>query len=574
MSLNLYQEAIVEAKQLREMAEQNAKNKIIDAVTPKIRELIEQQLVGDDDEESELIIGDELTGPPVDMAEPMAPDEEILDLSGLAADIESVGDELVDDEEDDSSAVSITVQGDLNMSLDESDDDDDLLLSKEGASHLNSFLREYARNKSIDSRLALLESKVNRFKKDLSYISLNKTSSINRQIVATYYANLLREVNSLTDQVIFINESVDERLEKRLLLTLKEIKNMSKRRDARIFRRLFEELADEGLREMGLSEQDEEVLAAEEEVDVDMEEVPEEVDAVAAQDALEPLATALGFEVTPVEEEEVEVDEEELDLELEEGDDAGDDGASTDDEVYEIDEAAIRRELRRLRVLREQDSEVGRAADADPALAHGGDDEGDLFVDVNEDDLLNALADELGDPGVPEPTVESRRRRARRTRSRSRRMAETRRSSRRSAPRSSRRSAPRSRVVESRRNRAVQVRAVKAEKTARHLRRQLQEMNLFNAKLLFANKLMQNRELSTKQQRTIVEALDKATNIREAKLLYKSLSSSLHKSRGSLTESRTRLLASSSRSTRSGSPTNNGSDTDRWALLAGISNKK
>ena len=564
MSLNLYQEAIVEAKQLREMAEQNAKNKIIDAVTPKIRELIEQQLVSDDDEETELIIGDDDLGPPGIGPDPLAPDEEILDLSGLAADIESVGDELVDDEEDDSSGVSITVQGDLNMSLDESDDDDDLLLSKEGASHLNSFLREYARNKSINSRLALLESKVNRFKKDLSYINLNKTSPINRQIVATYYANLLREVNSLTDQVIFINESVDERLEQRLLLTLKEIKNMSKRRDARIFRRLFEELADEGLREMGLSEQDEEVLAAEEEVDVDMEEVPEEVDAVAAQDALEPLATALGFEVTPVEEEEVEVDEEELDLELEEGDGADDDEAQN--EVYEIDEAAIRRELRRLRVLREQDSEVGRAADADPALAHGGEDEGDLFVDVNEEDLLNALADELGDPGVPEPTVESRRRRARRTHSRSRRMAETR--------RSRRRSAPRSRVVESRRNRAVQVRAVKAEKTAHHLRRQLQEMNLFNAKLLFANKLMQNRELSTKQQRTIVEALDKATNIREAKLLYKSLSSSLHKSRGSLTESRTRLLASSSRSTRSGSPTNNGSDTDRWALLAGIPNKK
>ena len=36
-------------------------------------------------------------------------------------------------------------------------------------------------------------------------------------------------------------------------------------------------------------------------------------------------------------------------------------------------------------------------------------------------------------------------------------------------------------------------------------------MNLFNAKLLFANKLMQNRGLSTKQQRAIVEALDKAS---------------------------------------------------------------
>ena len=45
MSLNIYQEAIVEAKQLREMAEQNAKNKIIEAVTPRIRKLIEQELI-------------------------------------------------------------------------------------------------------------------------------------------------------------------------------------------------------------------------------------------------------------------------------------------------------------------------------------------------------------------------------------------------------------------------------------------------------------------------------------------------------------------------------------------------
>ena len=37
MSKNLYQEAIAEAKLLRDMAEQNAKNKIIEAVTPRIR---------------------------------------------------------------------------------------------------------------------------------------------------------------------------------------------------------------------------------------------------------------------------------------------------------------------------------------------------------------------------------------------------------------------------------------------------------------------------------------------------------------------------------------------------------
>ena len=46
MSRSLFEEAIADAKQLREAAEQNAKNAIIEAVTPRIREFIENQLVG------------------------------------------------------------------------------------------------------------------------------------------------------------------------------------------------------------------------------------------------------------------------------------------------------------------------------------------------------------------------------------------------------------------------------------------------------------------------------------------------------------------------------------------------
>ena len=48
-------------------------------------------------------------------------------------------------------------------------------------------------------------------------------------------------------------------------------------------------------------------------------------------------------------------------------------------------------------------------------------------------------------------------------------------------------------------------------------------MNLFNAKLLYVNKLMQNRNVSSKQQRAIVEALDNAKTISEAKLVYESI---------------------------------------------------
>lgn len=105
------------------------------------------------------------------------------------------------------------------------------------------------------------------------------------------------------------------------------------------------------------------------------------------------------------------------------------------------------------------------------------------------------------------------------------------------------------------------------------MRGQLTEMNLFNAKLLYANKLMQNRNLSPKQQRAIVEALDGAKTLREAKLLYKSLTSSLGKSRTrtSLKENASRRASgSSSRSTQSARPANSGVEVDRWAVLAGL----
>ena len=99
------------------------------------------------------------------------------------------------------------------------------------------------------------------------------------------------------------------------------------------------------------------------------------------------------------------------------------------------------------------------------------------------------------------------------------------------------------------------------------------EMNLFNAKLLYVNKLMQNRNVSSKQQRAIVEALDNAKTIREAKFLYEGLAKSLTKrTQKKLTESADRrLLSSSSKATRRGSAAiNEDAVASRWATLAGI----
>ena len=100
-------------------------------------------------------------------------------------------------------------------------------------------------------------------------------------------------------------------------------------------------------------------------------------------------------------------------------------------------------------------------------------------------------------------------------------------------------------------------------------------MNLFNAKLLYVNKLMQNRNVTPKQQRVIVEALDNAKTIREAKLLYQSLSASVNKKGGNLSEGRVRRsLGSASKSARSAQPITEGAGVDRWALLAGLGSDK
>ena len=82
---------------------------------------------------------------------------------------------------------------------------------------------------------------------------------------------------------------------------------------------------------------------------------------------------------------------------------------------------------------------------------------------------------------------------------------------------------------------------------------------------------MQDRNLSLKQQKAIVEALDNAKTLREAKLLFKGLTESLNrKSKKNLSEGSLRTLGTSSRSTRSAQPATNGVEAGRWAVLAGL----
>ena len=83
------------------------------------------------------------------------------------------------------------------------------------------------------------------------------------------------------------------------------------------------------------------------------------------------------------------------------------------------------------------------------------------------------------------------------------------------------------------------------------LRTKLAETNLFNAKLLFTNKLLQNESLTKRQKAEVIERLDEARNEREVKLVYESLVKTLQGSPAKLTESSDRgVIGSSSRPAR------------------------
>jgi len=129
-------------------------------------------------------------------------------------------------------------------------------------------------------------------------------------------------------------------------------------------------------------------------------------------------------------------------------------------------------------------------------------------------------------------------------------------------------------LKEQRNNRELKGKLDEYRGAVESLRDQLNEMNLFNAKLLYVNKLLQTKGLDSSQKKTIIESIDNAESLREVKLVYKTLSESVNKkSAGSLNESKIRRRASSSsRPMKPGGTLLNESSNqvNRWAKLAGL----
>jgi len=528
----LYSEAINETRDLVRMAEETARNKVIDAISPRIKKLIESRLLneeGEGDDELDDLFGDD-TGedaggddsPEVEPGADESGSEDVLPDTAPAP--------IAPAPAAPGGGYDLRVPGEVKKVTLQTEADKSVRLDPATVSTL---LRIVDTRASFSERARELQLELRIVRRELDVLNGRGTKQVPPQLVEGFNAVLKKAIGlkqELADSPLTpATREGKEQLE-RLNLEIKEM----------VTKTLLKNLLSENRGRVNEAADDEEVdvddvdAGGEEEMDVGGEDVDIDVDAV--KTAVADLAGAVGMTVTAPEggEEDLEMGTEDMDGEEEEVEEEG-----MEETVYEIDESVLRKELLRLRKARALREAAGDEADQ----FGGGKSEGDAFEDPAE---LNKLGEGEEEEGEKEKVDESDD------------------------------EEDKSKIKEARYNRVLRSRLAEAAKAVQVLTRQLSEQKLFNAKLLYLNKLMRTGAISERQLKAVVEALDSARTIGEAKLLYKGLSESLARSDRSLTEGakRTQPGGSSRPTGRAGASLNESVELDRWGVLAGLGNKK
>jgi hypothetical protein len=477
MSSRLYEDAIADARHLREVAEQNAKNAIVEAVTPKIREFIDNQLLDPDSKNVSNGSVEDMISEAVGIKEKTVKTDSVsLDRSALESLASLLGESSRTEE----------VLSALEESIGSMDSENAELVisaakklgnktSKMTSSKINN-LNESQENSKMASQEKVYEIDLNLLKEEVSSASKGGKKSRHRA------RKRQAEIQGMLSDLGLINEA-------QVVLDLGDDVELPE--DIMITARLLDE-----------------------EEDVDLE-------------------SELDFEEEVMDAEGVDDVEVEAEVEVEDL-----------DEVLEIDANMLKEELSRVRrIVREAKSLADAKGGANSMESHwggkgnakagsknvwggksskkgnafgGGSEKGDVYKVK-----LNSLAEALR--------------------------------------------------KEQRKNRALENRLDEYRGAVETLREQLTDLNLFNAKLLYVNKLFQDKSVSPRKKRSMMESIDSAKSLREVKLIYKTLSDS-KKSGNRLNESATRTLGSSSRAVARSSASDASSEVDRWAVLAGIKN--
>lgn len=446
MSKSLFEEVIADAKQLRDIAEQNAKKAIVEAVTPRIKEFIEMQLVndasGDTSDGRDFLL--------TSLNEADDQDEEDVLMPHKKVKIAEVDKTVNADESDEvelsESALAALVG--LVTSKRQNIDPFQAAFNKLSESEKSTLLR-IAKGEKLFESPAQSDNKSG----SMHNAKTEKTESGDKKMRTGKQDLYELDLDSLDEDKIVIDFGKDIELDKENPYTVL------------------------------VTSSDEE-----EEGEITLEEPPEGEE-----------------EIAPPAEESPEEGEEEEPAEMKEM-------------VYELDENVLRNALLQLREAKK--SKKHETKKSPSAKAFGDGEEMDEVVMNKFSQLSESYKNEV------------------------------------------------------RKNRVLQQQLNEYRNGIETLREQLSELNLFNAKLLYVNKISQSRDISAAQRKAVVEALDGAKNLREAKLIYTSLSESLDRGNSAtLSESARRLSPGhASRPTSSGGSTrlNESTQLDRWATLAGL----
>lgn len=602
MSKKIYEEALDDLKKIKEVAEANAQRAVLEAVAPRISELIESQLMNSsEDEQIENEIGEPGA---IEPDGDLLTDEETPELSS------ETSEDVIDDQTaqefaaieepaisppDEEGKVTLDLEAlaDEEQAATNIDDEDVYELNLESIDAL----RPLVAAKKINKK-SMLESKVTTLGKSVSdFVGistiLRKTPTIKNKI-----SKIIQEVANTYDYVQ--NSNIDSKQKRILESKLEEYhKQLGEFQETMMTKKKMINEEDVTLKLTGLPD------------DVDLDSIG--IDLITGEEGDESVADESDeeFDVDTEETEEIsdEGEGDELDLsdlegdeeeteETEETDENVEEAEELDDDtVVEIDESMLRREIKRIRTLRE-------ASELDVA-----DDESDEFVEESEEieeigDLRTRDEFEGSETSIPSvdkdnPTCEKDATmevayEARLQDATKKRIAELKQEARalqakgkstaklfeayKAAQLVLKESIARVNMIEKKTikegvNKNINSKPQADRGDVAQLRSKLAASNLLNAKLLYTNKLLQNESITSKVKAQAITRLDESKTVDEAKQVYTRYAQSTKKQ---VNESTTRkVIGSSSAPSRPTSTVtlNEGCETQRWAQLAGLNSK-
>lgn len=484
MSKTLYDEAIADAKRLREVAELNAKNAIVEAVTPRIREFIDKQLVGD-------------------VTRPINAEKFLVDA--LNENVDDIDEEVVLDEAALKSLVTLFTPKQSAVAKDEFQQAFDQLSETEKRKLLNLINEEEEEEDTVKSAPA----QEKRMEEKLYEIDLD---DLRKEIAAA---------TSPGKAGAGIKPKFGAMPQKPGVATKKQAPRPAP----------MTSLAEDMFDENELDEEEMDYLDALNEAILELDlgdlEIPEDfMPTVRVVPEDEEDQMLMGDEAEGME------DDMGADMDADDAEMPEEEPPAPVAETFYVDENMLRRELLRLRETRKQKEDKLLPKKSLRSAAH---------VKAAAKAFGNASIEEIDEVEIN--ALDNARKHKLKN------------------------------LKESRDNRVLETQLNEYRSAVETLREQMTDMNLFNAKLLYVNKMLQSKELTPKQQKVVIEAIDGAGTLREVKMLYKSLTESLMGGNGaSLNESASRFNAGgSSRATSSSSTRiSESTEVDRWATLAGL----